>query len=53
MTEKEYKSSREKNDMYIINFKKKAFKKSAKYYNLRNIDSNILNYLKETRYLRY
>ena len=52
MTEKEYKSSREKNDMYIINFKKKAFKKSAKYYNLRNIDSKYTKLLKRDQILK-
>ena len=52
MTEKEYKSSREKNDMYIINFKKKAFKKSTKYYNLRNIDSKYTKLLKRDQILK-
>ena len=52
MTEKEYKSSREKNDMYIINFKKKAFKKSTKYYNLRNIDSKYTKLLKREQILK-
>ena len=52
MTEKEYKSSREKNDMYIINFKKKRFKKRAKYYDLRNIDSKYTKLLKREQILK-
>ncbi len=52
MTEKEYKSSREKNDMYIINFKKKGFKQRTKYYDLRNIDSKYTKLLKREQILK-
>ena len=52
MTEKEYKSSIEKNEMYIINFKKKGFKKKTKYYDQRNIDSKYTKLLKREQILK-
>tara|TARA_X000000950_G_scaffold222527_1_gene268026 strand:- start:1079 stop:2137 length:1059 start_codon:yes stop_codon:yes gene_type:complete len=52
MTEKEYKSSIEKNDMYIINFKRKKITKKLKYQELKNIDSKYTKSLKKNQMLK-
>ena len=52
MTEKEYKSSIEKNDMYIINFKRKKITKKLKYQELKNIDSKYTKSLKRNQILK-
>jgi len=52
MTEKEYKFSIEKNDMYIINFKKIGSKKKMNYYDLKNIDSRNTKLLKKDQILK-